>query len=89
MATPAKITGWLRPLLREVFLQDGRRIVTLSDARQVILDLPARRQETQVWAEAGRLLLAASHYVASRADLEACEQQLMIALKAEGLHPHL
>jgi hypothetical protein len=87
MANLSKTTGWPRPLPREVFLQDGRRIITLADARQVILDLPTRRQETQAWLEAGRLLLAASHRVASRVDLEACEQQLMIALKAEGLHP--
>ena len=88
MATPSKIKGWFRPLPREVFLQDGRRIITLADARQEILDLPTRRQETQAWMEAGRLLLVASHYVASHAALEACEHQFMIALKAEGLHPH-
>lgn len=73
---------WRATLPSPIALNDGRTIATLSDARQLVLDLPELHTRNPHWQYAAQLLLEASRKASGvgRAD-----QQLRIALRAEGL----
>jgi hypothetical protein len=73
---------WTRKLREPIALKDGRRLTTLSDARQRIMSLPEQRARNPDWQLAGGLLLAAS-----AGDETAFDQvgiQLRVALRLEG-----
>jgi hypothetical protein len=75
---------WTRKLPAPIILKDGRALVRLIDARDLILGLTERRQadaHRQPAAEA--LMKAASH--ATQIDVAGVANQLTIALRAEGL----
>lgn len=72
---------WTRRLTRPIALKDGRLLITLADARAVMLALPERRRRNELWLYAGALLLEAA--VLGGAMAETAAQQTR-ALKAEG-----
>jgi hypothetical protein len=70
---------WTRQLPAPLVLNDGQ---TLSDARALILALPARHQRNEHWQYAAALLLEAA---TSRGALKEVAAQFERALRAEGL----
>jgi hypothetical protein len=71
--------SWTRKLRAPITLKDGTRLITLSDARKLILSLPDLHDRQL----AGDLLLAAS--AGAETALDKVGIQLRIALKKEGL----
>ena len=51
---------WTRKLYEPITLKDGRKLVTLDDARAFMLKLPARHQLRPTWQYAGELVLKAA-----------------------------
>ena len=74
--------AWSRRLDSPIFLNDGRTIAALADARDLILDLPKHSQRSPRWRYATALLLDASR---KQSAIPEAEAQLRVALKAEGL----
>ena len=72
---------WTRKFTSPISLRDGRIIATLADARQFMLDLPARHQRNADWRRVAKLLLDASRKQSAVTESELC---LKIALEAEG-----
>lgn len=74
---------WSHPLYQPIVLKDGRRLVTLADARAFMLGLSERAALRPYWQYAGELVLEAA---TSRggAPKEAWAQ-LRRALVGEGL----
>jgi hypothetical protein len=56
---------------------------TLSDVREAMLSLPERHPQNCHWVYAGQLLMAAA--TDKGVSMHEAQQQLSIALKAEGL----
>jgi len=76
---------WTRKLKARIALDDGRRLVTLADVRALMMALPERHLANGHWLHAGELLLKAAEPDATKADLDAAERQLAVALRGEGL----
>ena len=74
--------AWARKLAAPITLSDGHRLETLRDAAALVVSLPDRRQLSDIWQRAVRLLVAAA---SSQGDLEKAQAMLAVALKAEGL----
>jgi hypothetical protein len=74
---------WTRKLRVPIALKDGRRLTTLSDARNLIMTLPEPHDRNPDWQLAGDLLLAAS--AGDEAAFDQVGIQLRIALRKEGL----
>jgi hypothetical protein len=75
---------WDRKLHQRIALKDGRTILTLTDARRVLLSLPRSDQITPHWRHTGYLLSRA----ASRDENVALDQvqaQLPRVLRFTGL----
>jgi hypothetical protein len=75
--------SWTRRLRVPITLKDGTRLITLSDARQLIMSLPELHVRNPDWQLAGDLLLAASG--GDQTAFDKVGIQLRIALKKEGL----
>jgi hypothetical protein len=75
---------WHRKLPKTFYLNDGRSIATLAHARDLLLALPARRQDNPHWVSASELLLQGAYR--GRTDKIAdVHAEISRALKAEGL----
>jgi hypothetical protein len=72
-------------LSQPIELKDGRRLMSLDDARALMLDLPSRHRFNPHWENAAELLMKARRRGGTPADVEAFERKLTRALKAEGL----
>jgi hypothetical protein len=75
--------AWTRKLTPPIELKDNRVLETLADVRELMLSLPERHVRNGHWAYAGQLLMAAA--TDKGVSLHDVQQQLSIALKAEGL----
>jgi hypothetical protein len=75
---------WTSRIPKPVTLNDGRRVATLADARELMLALPERHQRNAHWQYAGELLVKAADRGEKYAVMDA-RAQLTRALKAEGL----
>jgi len=75
--------AWTRKLKAPIALDDGRRLVTLADARALMIGLPELHLQNGPWQAAAALLLRAAKGKA--ASMEELQRQLEIAVKAEGL----
>ena len=73
--------SWSRKLAAPIALKDGRKLLTLADARAVIETLPARRQQLDHLLFAGQL----AHEAARRGAIFDTQVQLTRALTTEGL----
>ena len=51
---------WKTPLTRPIHLSDGRTLLTLADARDLILALPERDQHRSQWQSYAGLLVSAA-----------------------------
>jgi hypothetical protein len=74
---------WARKFDRPISLKRGERLITLTDARSLILSLPARSQGELYWQFALALLVEAAQD--EERSLDDVNAQLSRALKAEGL----
>jgi hypothetical protein len=77
------IMPWTRKLTPPIRLKDDRLLETLADVRSLILSLPERHLRNGHWFYAGELLMDAA--TRRGVSLHDVQQQVMIALKAEGL----
>jgi hypothetical protein len=75
--------SWTRKLTPPIELNDGCRVETLADVRELMLSLPERHVRNGHWVYAGQLLMAAA--TDKGVSLHDVQQQLAVALKAEGL----
>jgi hypothetical protein len=74
---------WNRSLAWRVTVRNRSAIATLSDARMLILDLPASVQDRAHWLFAAGLLLRAADS-GSDSDIERATLQIERALIADG-----
>jgi hypothetical protein len=74
---------WTRKLYEPIALNDGRKLVTLNDARALMLGLSERTQLRPTWQYAGELVLKAAED--NRAGVKDAWAQLRRALIGEGL----
>jgi hypothetical protein len=75
---------WSHKLSEPIGLKDGRKIISLGDAREMMLSIPIASRRDVKWRYLADLLkeAAADNSYGSRVDLE---KQLIVALKTEGL----
>jgi hypothetical protein len=76
--------SWSKKLLEPVRLIDGRELITLSDARALILDLAESRQARPTWLDAVELLWKAAES-GKRADITDAWAQIAPAAQADGV----
>lgn len=75
---------WMQKFAKPIVLKDGRAIVTLADAHDLIVGLPEACQSTADWQFALELLQRASNR--GEADsVNLARVQLVWAMNAEGL----
>jgi len=79
-------TGWSTLLSQPIVTHDGRRLVTLADARAFVLALPEANQERTAWQTATKLLIAAAE---RRGDVSAATTQVRIALYLQARGDYL
>ena len=77
---------WSRAFAESFVLADGRKIKTLYEAGQLVLDLPKRHWANGHWQGAMECLMAAAEGPSAEA-LDRAARQFSIALRAEGLTP--
>jgi hypothetical protein len=70
--------SWQRRLQKRLYLNDGRTIATLADARTLCLEWLACEEGAR-WTRLGDLLLAAAHHH-GREPLTRAEAELAVAL---------
>jgi hypothetical protein len=76
--------SWSKKLPEPIRLRDGRELITLSDARALILGLAESRQRRPIWAYAVELLLQAAK-TRKQADITGAWAQISRAAYAEGM----
>jgi hypothetical protein len=74
--------SWSRKLIPLLVLKDGRRIETLSDARNLILGLSERQQRAPHWRHAADLLTYAA--ANDKEAIDDVQAQLCRALYRDG-----
>jgi hypothetical protein len=70
---------WSDPLKTPLTLKDGRKLLTLKDAANVLLGLPESQQHWPTWLHAATLLKGAAE--GEKAAIDQIDIQLYIALK--------
>jgi hypothetical protein len=75
--------AWTRKLTPPIEIKGNRRLETLADVRDLMLTLPERHLRNAHWVYAGQLLMAAA--TDKGVSIHDVQQQLAIALKADGL----
>jgi len=75
---------WSRKLPKPLYLNDGRTLATLAQARDAVLALPRLHQTDLHWRDAAELLIEAS-YRGRQDPILDVRTQLSRALEAEGL----
>ena len=76
--------SWTRKFDAPIALKDGRKLVSLDDARRLMLSLPESNRRAYHWQSAGELLQMAASRDGRFAFAQAIAQ-LPRALEAEGL----
>lgn len=79
-----KLMPWSRRFQKPLYLNDGRTIATLAEARDIMLALSRLEQTNPHWARAAELLMEAAYRSRKDPILDA-GAQLSLALKADGL----
>ena len=74
--------AWIEPFWKPIKLRDGRTLITLEDARELIAALPASKQAESHWQNAQALLTRAS---ISPSAMDEALTVVLGALNAEGL----
>jgi hypothetical protein len=78
------MASWSRRLGQPVVLKDGRRLVTLRDACELLLSFNEKRQQ-HPWNQFAAELLLKAAASGTRADLQQARDQVCRALTREGL----
>jgi hypothetical protein len=76
--------SWSRRLPKPLYLNDGRTIVTLAQARDVMLALSKVDQTNPHWRRAAELLMEAA-YRGRQEQIQDAGVELSEALRADGL----
>jgi hypothetical protein len=76
---------WSRKLPVPLTLDSGRSLTTLRESANFLLGLPERHQRKDHWQSAVEALMKASTDGSNNAQLEAAEERLIAALRAEGV----
>lgn len=80
---PERMT-WSRKLPKPLYLNDGRTIATLAEARDVMLTLARDRHTNPYWRDAADLLMRAA-YRGRQDPINDAGAQLSRVLRADGL----
>ena len=80
-----KPAGWSAPLTRSLTLKDGAKLVTLADARAMMIEHFANVSESGTVARAIELTLKAAEEGAFE-DRKAATDAVVIALRGHGLY---
>ena len=75
---------WHRRFPKPLYLNDGRTVATLAQARDVVLGLPELHQSNPHWQDAAEILLKAA-YRGRQDPIFDARKQLSRALEADGL----
>ena len=76
---------WSAKFTNPIALNDGRQLMTLDDAAELVMGLPDARLHKACWAKAIDVLIDASDDEASTSIIADAEAKLAIAFKVEGL----
>jgi hypothetical protein len=76
--------SWSRRLPKPLYLNDGRTIVTLAQARDVMVALSRVNQTNPHWRRAAELLMEAA-YRGRQEQIQDAGVELSEALRADGL----
>jgi hypothetical protein len=76
---------WSRKFPVPVTLDSGRSLTTLREAANFVLGLPERHQRNDHWQSAAEALMKAATDGSNNFQLEAAEERLIAALRAEGV----
>jgi hypothetical protein len=76
---------WSTKFANPIALSDGRQLMTLDDAAELVMGLPDARLHKPVWVKAIDVLIDASDDEAPAAAIEEAEAKLAVAFKFEGL----
>jgi hypothetical protein len=79
-----KLMPWTRRFQKPLYLNDGRTIATLAEARDIMLALSRLDQTNPHWERAAELLMEAAYRSRKDPILDA-GAQLSLALEADGL----
>jgi hypothetical protein len=73
---------WDRALSQPIVLKDGRVITTLAGVRELLIAIPPRYRQGEVWRYVGELLNDAAN---NRATVDELAEMLARGLKGAGL----
>jgi hypothetical protein len=76
---------WSAKFATPISLNDGRRLMTLDDAAELVMGLPDARLHKSCWANAIDVLIDASQDEAPSGAIAEAEAKLAIAFRLEGL----
>ena len=76
---------WSAKFANPIALNDGRQLMTLDDAAELVMELPDARLHKACWVKAIDVLIDASDDEASTSIIADAEAKLAIAFKVEGL----
>jgi hypothetical protein len=76
---------WSAKFSTPISLNDGRQLMTLDDAAELVMALPDARLHKPVWAKAIDILIDASGDEAPDNLIDEAEAKLAAAFKVEGL----
>ena len=76
---------WSAKFITPIALSDGRQLMTLDDAAELIMGLPDAHMHKTYWVKAIDVLIDASSDAASARVVAEAEGKLLAAFKSEGL----
>ena len=81
----AFLMPWSAKFATPIALNDGRQLMTLDDAAELLMGLPDARLHKPAWVKAIDVLIDASDDEASASAIAEAEAKLAAAFKLEGL----
>ena len=76
---------WSAKFITPIALNDGRQLMTLDDAAELVMGLPDAHMHKTYWVKAIDVLIDASNDAASVRVVAEAEAKLLVAFKSEGL----
>lgn len=77
--------SWSTKFQNPIALNDGRQLMTLDDAAELVMGMPDARMHKTCWVRAIDILIDASDDEASSKVIAEAEARLVTAFKLEGL----
>lgn len=76
---------WSAKFATPIALNDGRQLMTLDDAAELVMGLPDAHMHKTYWVKAIDVLIDASNDEASASAVAEAQAKLLVAFKSEGL----